>query len=269
LGASPEPAWAVVVTAELDEADDAPWILRFGTTVGVAFVVAVVGTAPSALRVAKAMPDRGLFAVWAVMGAVAFFPSALLVALFRGARRGARSFLRERALAYGTRLFLFGALAPPVVVTFGALLRAKTHHHALAGVTFAVVTTIVLVAELAFASRVSSLLAARGEKVTKAGFVVAFVAFLASVAWVGLKASRAGGPAACVFLDVLALLLAAGFGSRRSFSDARALAFVGPPLAAAMLALGVATARELSQPLGEVRGQVVLYGPLLDRFSGR
>ena len=254
---------------ELEDDDDTPWLLRFGTTVGVAFVVAVVGTAPSALRVAKTMPDKGLFAVWAVMGAAALFPAAFLVSLFRGARRGARSFLHDRALTHGTRLFVFGALAPPFVVLFGTVLRAKTHHHALAGVTFSVVAAIVLGGIFAFASRLSTMLESRGERVVKASFGVAFVAFLASVAWVGLKASRAGGPAACVFLDVLAILLASGFGSRRSFADAKALAFVGPPLAAAMLALGITTARELAQPLGDARSEVVLYAPMLDRFSGR
>lgn len=257
------------MTPELEDDDDTPWLLRFGTTVGVAFVVAVVGTAPSALRVAKAMPDKGLFAVWAVLGAAALFPAAFLVSLFRGARRGARSFLRDRALVHGTRVFAFGALAPPFVVVFGTVLRAKTHHHALAGVTFAIAAAIVLAGIFAFASRLSVIVEARGERAVKAGFGVAFVAFLLSLAWVGLKASRAGGPAVGAFLDVLAILLASGFGSRRSFADAKALAFVGPPLAAAMLALGITTARELSQPLADARPEVVLYGPMLDRFAGR
>lgn len=252
-----------------DEEDDASWLLRFGTSIGVAFVVAVVGTAPAALRVAKSMPDVGLFSVWAVIGAAALVPAIVLVALFRGARRGARSFLTERALAHGTKLFTFGALGPPVVVTLGTILRAKTHHHALAGVTFSIVVALVFVALFAFATRVSSIVEARGPRFTKAGFTLSFVAFLASVGWVGLSASRAGGVASGAFLDTLALLLACGLGSRRGFVDARPLAFVGPPLAAAMLALGITTTRELAQPLGEVRADVVVYAPVLDRFAGR
>jgi len=250
-----------------DEEDDASWLLRFGTSIGVAFVVAVVGTAPAALRVAKSMPDVGLFSVWAVIGAAALVPAIVLVALFRGARRGARSFLTERALVHGTKLFTFGALGPPVVVTLGAILRAKTHHHALAGVTFSIVVALVFMALFAFATRVSSIV--EGPRFTKAGFTLSFVAFLVSVGWVGLSASRAGGVASGAFLDTLALLLACGLGSRRGFVDARPLAFVGPPLAAAMLALGIATTRELAQPLGEVRADVVVYGPVLDRFAGR
>ena len=249
--------------------DDASWLLRFGTTIGVAFVVAVVGTAPAALRVARSIPDAGLFSVWSVIGAAALLPSIVLVSIFRGARRGARSFLTERALSHGTTVFTFGALGPPMVVTFGTLLRANTHHHALAGVTFSIVVVLFLVCLFAFATRLSSIFAARGTGPVKAGFVVAFVAFLASVAWVGLKASRAGGPASGAFLDTLALLLASGLGSRRGFADARPLAFVGPPLAAAMLAFGVGTARELAQPLGDARVEVLVYGPVLDRFAGR
>lgn len=252
-----------------DTTEGATVFLRFGTVVGVAFVVAVIGTAPAALRLAKDLPDAGLFSSWSILAAAAFIPSMVLVALFRAARRGARSFLTDRALVHGIKLFTFGAMAPPFVVTFGAILRAKTHHHALAGVTFAIVVAVGFLAFFAFATRFSALFESRGARLTKLGFGITFVAFLVSVAWVGLKASRAGGPAAGAFLDVLALLLASGLGSRRGFADARVLAFVGPPLAAVLVAFGVSTTRELAQPLGGARGDVAVYAPVLDRFVGR
>ena len=258
-----------MASTDTDTDDDGSSLLHFGTTVGVAFVVAVVGTAPAALRVAKGIPSAGLFSVWAVLGAAALVPSVFLVAIFRGARRGGRSFLDGRAKTHGIRLFTLGALGLPLVVTFGAVLRAKTHHHALAGVTFAVGITVALLAIFAFATRVSLLVEARGERAARWGFGVAFGLFLLAIVWVGLKASGAGGPAMGAFLDTLALLLAAGFGSRRSFADLRPVAVVGPPLAAAMLALGVTTGRELAEPMAQVRGEVALYAPVVDRFAGR
>lgn len=215
-------------TSERGESAGEP-LLRAGTTVGVAFVAALVGTAPAAFRVARALPGAGLFASWSMVGAAALLPAIALVAIFRGARRGGRTFMSERAREHGTTLFLFAALTPPFVVAFGALLRAKTHHHALAGVTFSIVTLLVLLGLGALSARLSHLLAARGPTLARAGFVVTFVAFLASLAWAGLKASRAGAPVAGAFLDTLALLLASGFGSRPGFLDTRVLAVLGPP----------------------------------------
>ncbi len=252
-------------------AEEAPGelLLRLGTTVGVAFVAALVGTAPAALRVARALPGVGVFTAWSMVGAGALVPAIVLVTLFRGARRGARSFMLEHARQHGTTLFLSVALGLPFVVVFGALLRAKTHHHALAGVTFSIVTLLVWLALAALAARLSRVLATRGQLPARVGFVLAFAAFLGAFAWAGLRASQASSPVAGAFLDTLALLLACGFGSRPGFLDTRALAALGPPLAAALLALGLTTAVELAQPLAHARGELVAFTPLLDRLPGR
>lgn len=256
---------------EVDPDDDGSTLVRFGTTVGVAFVVAVIGTAPAAIRLANDLPADvgGLFSAWTVLGASALVPAILLVAIFRGARHGARSFTAERALEHGTRLFAFACVLPPVLVVFASILRAKTHHHALAGVTYSIVVLLVLVAVAATATRAASLVSSWGPRAARVGFGLSFVAFLGSMAWAGIAAQRAGGSYAGAFLDVLALLLAAGFGSRRDFVDLRPFAVVGPPLAAILLALGITTVKELQKPLVEARADVVVYSPVLDHFTGR
>jgi hypothetical protein len=244
-------------------------LLRVGTTVGVAFVVALLGSAPAALRLARALPEVGLVSSWSMVGAAALVPAVVLVSIFRGARRGARSFMVERAREHGTTLFFFCALTLPSLVLFGTVLRAKTHHHALAGVTYAIGALLAMAAIASVAARLARVVAARSPTVSRAAFGVAFFTTLASLAWAGARASHVAGPVAGALLDVAALLLASGVGSRPGFLDTRALAVLGPPLAAAMLAFGVTTASGLGAPLAEASAQVSVFAPMLERFAGR
>lgn len=255
--------------SEEDPAAGGEPLLRMGTMLGVAFLVALLGSAPAALRLARALPSVGLISSWSMVGAAALVPAVALVAVFRGARRGARSFMVERAREHGTTLFLFFALALPCLVLFGAVLRAKTHHHALAGVTYSIGALATMTLLAAVSARLARVLASRSPTMARAGFGVAFVTLLASLAWAGVRASHATGPVAGALLDLAALLLASGIGSRPGFLDTRALALLGPPLVAAMLAFGVTTASGIGAPLVEARGQVVVFAPLLERFAGR
>ncbi len=248
-------------------AEEGSHVLRFGTAVGLGFAAALVGTAPAALRLTST--TSALLPAWSVLVAATLVPCIALVALFRGTRVGARGFMGGAALEHGASLFFFSSVLPLWLAAFGSLLRAKTHHHALAGVTYGIVTLVLVVLVAAVSARLSRIAASRGELASRVTFFVAFAAFLGSVAILGLRASRAGEPAWTTFLDTTALLLASGFASRKSFAELRPLALVGPPAAAAALALGVVTARGETELRAQVHAHAAVYAPFVDGLARR
>jgi hypothetical protein len=109
---------------------------RIGNAAFTATLAAALASLPAAVRLAQA--DASFPMAWAVLTAIALVPMAALVPIFRSAREGLRAWAgdgaRENGLGFG--VWLVAMLA--FMARFGAMLRAKTHHHALAGVTFAI-----------------------------------------------------------------------------------------------------------------------------------
>jgi hypothetical protein len=172
------------------------------------------------------------------------------VLVLRQARGGVRALGGEHpsARALGVAIWLvtlFFSLA-----AFGAMLRATTHNHALAGATFAFGAVALAVGLGVVCARIAAIIGASPDQ-TRRGLVVglggllALAVLVAGLRWAhaldGTASASTSAGALCV--DFLAFGLAALFASRPSFAERSTLAIVGPIVAVAVLALGIATLR--------------------------
>ncbi|MCL2449597.1 MAG: hypothetical protein FWD17_11675 [Polyangiaceae bacterium] len=233
-------------------------ILRLGTAVGLGAGAALACVLPATLRVAAVSPEGGP-RVWITLGAAALLPMIGAVVVLRGARDGLRAFglhaeaegdwtprseAAERR-AIGIALWLATLLI--LLSVFGGLLRATTHHHALAGVTYAIGALFLAIASALGCARIVAILDAASEGTRRVASGTLAVVTAAALAWVAVRFLRAAtvdeasASAASVVVDILAFSLAAGFAARPSFAGRRALALVGPPVAITVLVLGLIT----------------------------
>ena len=245
--------------ARADEGGSA-LLVRFGTAVGLAAVAALACVVPAALRVASSdAGDVGRTHAWIGLAAAALLPMLAAVVVLRGAREGLRAFAGAGA---GLRLYvmtLWMAVLLLGLSLFGSVLRATTHHHGLAGVTFAFGALAFAVGDALVCVRVFNI----ARMMPEGGRRVLLVALGAAVGIVllavGVRFVRAAShdevsyAAAGTVVDVLAFALAALFASRRSLVSRRSIALVGPPIAVVVAAVGVAMLREapLRAAIGE------------------
>ena len=124
------------------------------------------------------------------------------------------------------------ALATPGLAVLGALLKANTHHRALAGVTFALVGLGVALGALAVGGRVRQL--AAGASMVAPAMALAAAAMMAWMAW------RLGGT---MLLDAALLPLAVAGGWMASRWRSRSLGMAGLTLLIAMGAMGLVAGR--------------------------
>jgi hypothetical protein len=253
--------------------DTGSLVLHFGTALGLAAAAALAAALPAALRVAAATGQDGTARAWAGLAAAALAPMVVMVVVLRGAREGLRAFGGPGAelRAYGVGLWAASLLV--TLTFFGSVLRATTHQHALAGVTFALGALALAVGIALACVRVVAIL--RGASAGLRGglaFALALVLFVA-LGVVGERflqgASRepASGPAAGMVVDVLAFSLAALFAARRSLASRRALAVVGPPVAVAIAALGLSALRD--PPLrAAIDERAPVFAPMVDEIPG-
>jgi len=125
-------------------------------------------------EVAVATPAAALLAsvaaAWRMAGEqVGFFESwfaaagllcpllAVLIAATRAARRTVRTLAPGGATALLVGAALWALVSLPVTAVLGTLLKANTHHRALAGATFAVLALVVHVGAALFAWRITAL----------------------------------------------------------------------------------------------------------------
>ena len=113
-----------------------PWWERAGSSALIAAVWSGFAALSAALRVSSD-GDVSAWAAWSFCTACTIPFMLGVIALLRSARTGARAIGGDdgaaKAIAFAAWVLLMtGALA-----RFGAVLREKTHHHALAGATFA------------------------------------------------------------------------------------------------------------------------------------
>lgn len=227
------------------------WVLRFGTAIGLAALAALVCVLPATLRVSAAMAGaEGAPRVSVALSAAALGPMIASIVILRGARESLRTFVGPglELRAFGVFLWL-GSL----LVTFsilGSLLRAKTHHHALAGVTFAFSALAVAIGSALVCARVVAILRHASPSTGRALVGALAGGTIIISLWIGVRFLQAiardpeSAGAAAVVVDVLAFAVAAGFAARPSFTNRRALALVGPPIALAIVALGVSVLRD-------------------------
>ncbi|HEX3342934.1 MAG TPA: hypothetical protein VHS09_00125, partial [Polyangiaceae bacterium] len=235
------------------KSDAGSFVVRFGTAVGLGAIAALAAAVPATLRVSSvAAGGAATWRVWFALAAAALVPMVAAVVVLRGAREGLRAFAGPGAglRAAGAGLWLAALLVG--LTLFGRVLRASTHQHALAGVTFAFGALFYAAGSAVVCGRVVSLARGAPEFARRGLLLILGTAAVLALVYVGLRfvhgASHdaASYGAAGTVVDVLAFGLAAFFASRRSLVARRAIAMVGPPIAVVVVALGVTALRTSS-----------------------
>ncbi len=223
-------------------------VLQFGASVGLAAAGALLCTVPAMIRVSAGLAGEApVVRAWAALAAAALGPMGLSIAVLRGARRGLRVFAdphaRLRWLGFGLWLtWLFVTLA-----VFGSVLRATTHHRALAGVTYGFGALAFAVGWGLVCARVVAVLRGLSEGPRRVAMVSIGMVTLVSLAYVVqrfvtvVSAAPPSARAAVTVVDVVAFLLAALLVARDWRGAIRPLAVVGPPVAVFLAALGITT----------------------------
>jgi hypothetical protein len=225
-------------------------VLRFGTAVGLAAAAAMAGALPAALRVGAGLGQDGTGRVWTALAAASLVPMVVAVVVLRGAREGLRAFGGPDAelRAYGVALWAASLLV--ALTLLGAVLRATTHQHALAGATFAFGAVGVAVGLALVCVRVVAILRGVSAGARRGLALVLAMGAFGAIGAIGMgflhAASQepASAPAKGMVVDLLAFSLAAVFAARRSLASRRAVAVVGPPVAVAIMALGISALRD-------------------------
>jgi len=256
-------------------ADAGSFVVRFGTAVGLGAIAALVAAGPAAMRVSSvAASGPSGWRVWLALSAAALLPMVAAVVVLRGAREGLRAFAGPGAglRAAGAGLWLASLLVG--LTLFGGVLRTHTHQHALAGVTFAFGALFFAGGSAVVCARIVSLARGAPEFARRGLILILGVAALLALSYVGLRFVRAASHdaasygAAGTVVDVLAFGLAAFFASRPSLIARRAIALVGPPIAVAVVALGVTTLR--AAPMHDAVGEAApAFAPVVDFLSSR
>ncbi|WP_394845815.1 hypothetical protein LZC95_53405 [Pendulispora brunnea] len=219
-------------------------LTRFGSAVGVALVASVLASGPAALRVTSSLEARG---IWPGLAAATLVPMIVSVLTLRQARVGLRAFSLGDGRKRSWSLFLWVGFVFFTLLAFGAMLRATTHHHALAGATFAILTGAAAIVLVPISLRLGSIAArwqSENRRVLLAAFVVVLLAGALGVMLVLARilpggASGATPAVSANLVDVLAFAMAALLASRPEFEARRTLALFGPPVAAALFIFGV------------------------------
>ena len=227
---------------------EAPPVVRVGHALAMAVVCALVAVMPAALRLAAhSDPSMGLPRAWILLAGLAVLPLAFASALLRGAATGFRGLGPDAAGGRLVGSLAWGAWMLAFLFVLGASLRAKTHHHALAGVTFALAALAAGLFFALLARRFRSVLRsleARGATsrvvtVFVIGIPLLFLAFALRDAGAALDASSRA-----TIIDGSALGLAALFGARLELPARRELGAVGLPLALVLAGLAVFMLRD-------------------------
>jgi hypothetical protein len=250
-------------------------VVRFGTAVGMGAAAALVGVLPATMRVASGEGEApGAARAWVALAAAALAPMIASVVVLRGARAGLRAFGGPGAelRLYGVGLWLASLLAG--LALFGSFLRANTHHHALAGVTFAFGALVFAAGDALVCVRLVSIARGLPDRARRMllgllTFAVGIVLFAVGVRFVRAASHDAASYAAAgTVVDVLAFALAAFFAARRFFVARRAVAIIGPPVAIAVAVLGMSA---LSDPTvrDAVWSRAPAFAEVTDMLSGR
>jgi hypothetical protein len=256
-------------------ADTGSFVVRLGTAVGLAAFASLAGAVPATLRVTSVAADGpGTVRVWLALAAAALVPMVAAVVVLRGAREGLRAFAGPGA---GLRVVGVGLWLSSLLVGFtlvGGILRAHTHQHALAGVTFAFAALVFAIASAVVCARVVALARSAPEFARRGLVLILGAAAVLALGYVGLRFVGASSHdaasygAAGTVVDVLAFGLAAFFASRPSLIARRAFAVVGPPIAVVVVALGVTTLR--AAPMLDAVGESApVFAPVVEFLSSR
>lgn len=243
-------------------------VMRFGAAVSAVILASVIGTMPDAVRISASIgaASSGL-SLWVALLALAFFPLAVATVLLRHAFASLRLFDPKTVTLGIATLLVWGLMTFFALSGLGFLLRATTHHHGLAGVTFAGSGIVVAGVLALLAIRLVHLLRSGTPMLRWAAIISCGLVVGVGVAFFGHVLAHSE-PASALSIDVIAFVLAATFGAGAFPHRSRPLAplaLAGPPLAAVVLVVGFATLKA-SAPL---RAAVEADAPILSHVLTR
>ncbi|HVJ89854.1 MAG TPA: hypothetical protein VM580_08615 [Labilithrix sp.] len=222
------------------ESDGASFVVRLGLIIASGVAAAVVSSLPAVLRARADASASRLLEQWVVLSAVSLPVAVAAVAIFQRARVGVRLLAGERLALLSTSVLWWCVIELGLLSLFGAVLRHSTHHHALAGVTFAVFAVGSGIFVALVARRTALMLARGGGSLQKLALAITVGCAFASLVLVGVRASRAEGmltPPALI--DCLAFVIAATIASSRWIARGRPMAIAGVPVAVLLVVLGL------------------------------
>jgi choline-sulfatase len=246
----------------------APLFAQLGSLLGAGTLAALLASGPAAIRVAH--DGGGPLRAWIALGACSLLPMIAAIAFARSARGGARSIAGEDAPLAAWGIAVWAMTTFLALAAYGALLRATTHHHGLAGVTFAL-GGLTLGGALALVTRRLMQMARGADPWGRAALVTTTIgALLCALLVVVIRVARAGGgdlPSATL-VDVLAFAIAAGALSREAFARVAWLAIGGFPLALGVLALGWALLSQEPALIEAIQGHAPVFAAAAIRMAG-
>jgi hypothetical protein len=248
--------------------------IRLATALGAATVAASVASLPAALRVGSAFSSMPR--AWCACAATMLLPMFASVLVLRKARGGVRALGGEHpsARALGVAIWLVSLFFS--LAAFGALLRATTHNHALAGATFAFGAVALAVGLGVVCARIAAIVGASPDQMRRGlvvglGGLLALAVLVAGLRWAHALDGAANPPtsAGALCVDLLAFGLTALFASRPSLGSRPTLAIAGPIVAIAVLVLGIATLRAERMAFDAISTRAPALETVASLLSGR
>jgi FtsH-binding integral membrane protein len=226
------------------DSDGSSVVMRVGYIVAGGVISAVASSFPAALRMGEEGSASRALEQWIVLSALATPIGVAAVAVLRRARVGLRLLMGNKGHLLAIGVLWWSVVELGLLSMFGAVLRKTTHHHALAGVTFAAFAVVSGLLIGIFAHRTTAILARGGPNLERMGVAIAGGAAFVVIMLVGVRTSRAEGlHTAAALVDALALAVMSTITSSRAFTRFRPMAIAGVPVAVLLLMIGLTTLR--------------------------
>jgi hypothetical protein len=244
---------------EAPDAESSPRLsvlAQIGVALGGAALASIACTGHAAVRLTSAGASWPV--AWLALASTAFIPAFVLLLALPRAIAVVSAFDPASSRTRWTAIFLWIAIMEMVTWVLGKFLRQSTHHHALAGATYAVLAVVLAVGVGVFAARVASLVARLGEQVIRVAVVLTALVAVGALAFL---ARALGDTARLTLIDAAAFVAAVGLAARASQVTDAKIGYVGGPLAIVLFVVGAWFLRAPGDVLASaVDALVPLYG---------
>jgi hypothetical protein len=224
-------------------------------------LASLAGSIPAGWRSAPAASGLAVVGVWLALAASALLPMTALVLVLGSARRALGTFDGTTVRGRRAAALVWALASVDALVVWGAFLRSHTHHHALAGTTFALVALGIVGALALLTRRFAQIADAWRPAVQRAAYSGAILALGVCLLALAARAFVAASAASDAAVDILTCGAMAVVASRAATTPATSR--IGLPLAALLLALGAVALHADSFPEDTVLARAPLVAPPL------